>query len=43
MEYQKFVDYLKEVLALATAVFEGPTFGFTDAAAHQCFAPVKFF
>jgi hypothetical protein len=37
MEWTKFVDYLREALALPTAVFEGPTFGYTDLAAKACF------
>lgn len=37
MEWTKFVDYLREALALPTAVFEGPTFGYTDLAAKSCF------
>lgn len=41
MDYHKFGDYLREVLALPTAVFEGPTFGFSDAAVKQCFDSVR--
>uniref|UniRef100_A0A0N5AL34 Dystrobrevin n=1 Tax=Syphacia muris TaxID=451379 RepID=A0A0N5AL34_9BILA len=37
MDYDKFDDYLQQVLALPTAVFEGPTFGYTDTALNQCF------
>lgn len=37
MEWDKFSDYLQQVLALATAVFEGPTFGYTETALEQCF------
>ncbi|MFH4977741.1 hypothetical protein AB6A40_004450 [Gnathostoma spinigerum] len=37
MEWDKFSDYLQQVLALTTAVFEGPTFGYTEATAEQCF------
>lgn len=37
MDFDKFDDYLQQVLALPTAVFEGPTFGYTDAALDQCF------
>uniref|UniRef100_A0A915DFH9 ZZ-type domain-containing protein n=1 Tax=Ditylenchus dipsaci TaxID=166011 RepID=A0A915DFH9_9BILA len=37
MEYEKFADYLQQVLALPTAVFEAPTFGFSESALAQCF------
>lgn len=37
MDHHKFADYLREVLALPTAVFEGPTFGFSDSCVRQCF------
>uniref|UniRef100_A0A0R3S6C8 ZZ-type domain-containing protein n=1 Tax=Elaeophora elaphi TaxID=1147741 RepID=A0A0R3S6C8_9BILA len=37
MEWDKFSGYLQQVLALATAVFEGPTFGYTETALEQCF------
>ncbi|KAI6241403.1 Dystrobrevin [Aphelenchoides fujianensis] len=37
MEYEKFAEYLQQVLALPTAVFEAPTFGFSEAALQQCF------
>uniref|UniRef100_A0A915C5R3 Dystrobrevin n=2 Tax=Parascaris univalens TaxID=6257 RepID=A0A915C5R3_PARUN len=37
MEWDKFKDYLQQVLALATAVFEGPTFGYSETALQQCF------
>ncbi|EFO23669.1 hypothetical protein LOAG_04814 [Loa loa] len=37
MEWDKFSGYLQQVLALATAVFEGPTFGYTETALGQCF------
>lgn len=40
MEWDKFSDYLQQVLALATAVFEGPTFGYTETALEQCFQKV---
>lgn len=42
MEWNKFSDYLQQVLALATAVFEGPTFGYTETALPQCFHKVCF-
>ncbi len=41
MEMQKFTDYLREVLSLPAAVFEGPTFGFCDTAVKQCFDGVS--
>lgn len=37
MDYNKFTEYLQNVLALPTAVFEAPTFGYSDAALQQCF------
>ncbi|CAJ0570407.1 unnamed protein product, partial [Mesorhabditis spiculigera] len=37
MEHDRFADLLQEALALTTAVFEAPTFGFTEAAVAQCF------
>lgn len=40
MEWDKFCGYLQQVLALATAVFEGPTFGYTETALGQCFQKV---
>lgn len=40
MEWDKFKDYLQQVLALATAVFEGPTFGYSETALQQCFQKV---
>ena len=40
MESVRFNDYLREVLALPTAVFEGPTFGFSDNSHKQCFETV---
>lgn len=41
MEYEKFSEYLQQVLALPTAVFEAPTFGFSETALQQCFKPVR--
>jgi hypothetical protein len=41
MEYEKFAEYLQQVLALPTAVFEAPTFGFSDTALQQCFKRVR--
>ncbi|PAV85383.1 hypothetical protein WR25_09822 [Diploscapter pachys] len=37
MDHTKFTDFLQQILALTTAVFEAPTFGFTEAAVLQCF------
>uniref|UniRef100_A0A7E4W1D4 Dystrobrevin n=1 Tax=Panagrellus redivivus TaxID=6233 RepID=A0A7E4W1D4_PANRE len=37
MEYPKFTEYLEYVLALPTAVFEAPTFGFSEVTLQQCF------
>jgi hypothetical protein len=37
MVWEKFEEYLQEVLALPTAVFEGPSFGYSEAAASSCF------
>ncbi|CAJ0592499.1 unnamed protein product [Cylicocyclus nassatus] len=37
LEYDKFTDFMQQVLALTTAVFEAPTFGFSEAAVTQCF------
>lgn len=34
-------DFLENALALATAVFEAPTFGYTEAAPAQCFPKVR--
>ncbi|XP_064607388.1 dystrobrevin beta-like isoform X2 [Liolophura sinensis] len=33
----KFKDYLRDILALPEAVYEGPSFGFSDAAVRSCF------
>ncbi|XP_070556370.1 dystrobrevin beta-like isoform X5 [Ptychodera flava] len=35
--WNKFDAYLKEVLALPRAVFEGPSFGYNETAARSCF------
>lgn len=43
MEYEKFSEYLQQVLALPAAVFEAPTFGFSETALLQCFKRVNFF
>ncbi|CAJ0949139.1 unnamed protein product, partial [Mesorhabditis belari] len=37
LEHDRFADLLQQALALTTAVFEAPTFGFTEAAVSQCF------
>ncbi|XP_077991474.1 dystrobrevin beta-like [Glandiceps talaboti] len=37
MVWAKFDVYLKEVLALPKAVFEGPSFGYNETAARSCF------
>ena len=35
--HSKFDEYLKLVLQLPTAVFEGPSFGYNEMAAQACF------
>lgn len=40
---QKFEQYLQAVLALPTAVFEGPSFGYNETAVRACFDMVKLF
>ncbi len=40
MEWDRFAEYLQTVLALTTAVFEAPTFGYTEATLNQCFKKV---
>uniref|UniRef100_A0A8R1DY36 Dystrobrevin n=1 Tax=Caenorhabditis japonica TaxID=281687 RepID=A0A8R1DY36_CAEJA len=37
MDHIKFADFLQQVLSLTTAVFEAPTFGFSEAVVTQCF------
>ncbi|CAI4230921.1 unnamed protein product [Auanema sp. JU1783] len=37
MDHTRFIDFLQQVLALTTAVFEAPTFGFSEGAISQCF------
>ena len=37
----KFEEYLREVLNLPTAIFEGPSFGFNETAARACFDGVS--
>ncbi|XP_064626409.1 dystrobrevin beta-like isoform X4 [Lineus longissimus] len=34
---QKFEDYLKDILALPSAVYEGPSFGYSESASRSCF------
>jgi len=41
MIWSRFEDYLHEVLALPTAVFEKPSFGYNDTAARSCFDMVS--
>lgn len=43
MEYEKFADYLQQILALPSAVFEAPTFGFNETALSQCFKRVRYY
>lgn len=38
MVYPHFDQFLREVLKLPMAVFEGPSFGYTEQAARTCFA-----
>lgn len=35
--FSKFDQFLKEVLKLPTAVFEGPSFGYTEHSVRTCF------
>ncbi|XP_034469105.1 dystrobrevin alpha isoform X3 [Hippoglossus hippoglossus] len=41
MVYAQFDQFLREVLKLPMAVFEGPSFGYTEQAARTCFAQQK--
>ncbi|XP_055491438.1 dystrobrevin, beta a isoform X13 [Leucoraja erinacea] len=41
MMYMKFDQFLQEVLKLPTAVFEGPSFGYTEHAVRTCFPQQK--
>ncbi|XP_041805529.1 dystrobrevin alpha isoform X3 [Chelmon rostratus] len=41
MVYPQFDQFLREVLKLPMAVFEGPSFGYTEQAARTCFAQQK--
>ncbi|XP_078790200.1 dystrobrevin alpha isoform X34 [Oryzias latipes] len=41
MVHSQFDQFLREVLKLPMAVFEGPSFGYTEQAARACFAQQK--
>ncbi|XP_041423055.1 uncharacterized protein LOC414490 isoform X13 [Xenopus laevis] len=41
MVYERYDQFLREVLKLPTAVFEGPSFGYTEQAARSCFSQQK--
>ncbi|XP_042319147.1 dystrobrevin alpha isoform X17 [Sceloporus undulatus] len=41
MIYGKYDMFLREVLKLPTAVFEGPSFGYTEQSAKSCFSQQK--
>ncbi|XP_026168830.1 dystrobrevin alpha isoform X9 [Mastacembelus armatus] len=41
MVYSQFDQFLREILKLPMAVFEGPSFGYTEQAARACFAQQK--
>ncbi|XP_043531935.1 dystrobrevin, beta a isoform X6 [Chiloscyllium plagiosum] len=41
MMYVKFDQFLREVLKLPTAVFEGPSFGYTEHSVRTCFPQQK--
>ncbi|XP_044223628.1 dystrobrevin alpha isoform X5 [Thunnus albacares] len=41
MVYSQFDQFLREVLKLPMAVFEGPSFGYTEQAARTCFTQQK--
>ncbi|XP_039743575.1 dystrobrevin beta isoform X3 [Pteropus medius] len=41
MIFSKFDQFLKEVLKLPTAVFEGPSFGYTEHSVRTCFPQQK--
>ncbi|XP_028282804.1 dystrobrevin alpha isoform X2 [Parambassis ranga] len=41
MVYSQFDQFLREVLKLPMAVFEGPSFGYTEQAARSCFTQQK--
>ncbi|XP_061695525.1 dystrobrevin alpha isoform X2 [Syngnathoides biaculeatus] len=41
MAYAQFDQFLREILKLPMAVFEGPSFGYTEQAARSCFMQQK--
>ncbi|XP_037661666.1 dystrobrevin alpha isoform X6 [Choloepus didactylus] len=41
MVYGRYDQFLQEVLKLPTAVFEGPSFGYTEQSARSCFSQQK--
>uniref|UniRef100_A0A3B3Y499 Dystrobrevin n=1 Tax=Poecilia mexicana TaxID=48701 RepID=A0A3B3Y499_9TELE len=41
MAFAKFDQFLREVLKLPTAVFEGPSFGYTEHSVRMCFPQQK--
>ncbi|XP_053570995.1 dystrobrevin alpha isoform X4 [Bombina bombina] len=41
MVYGKYDLFLREILKLPTAVFEGPSFGYTEQSARSCFSQQK--
>ncbi|EAX01323.1 DTNA isoform 18 [Pan troglodytes] len=41
MVYGRYDQFLREVLKLPTAVFEGPSFGYTEQSARSCFSQQK--
>lgn len=41
MVWGRFEDYLRALLDLPAAVFEGPSFGFNETAPKSCFDKVK--
>uniref|UniRef100_A0A3B5L2C5 Dystrobrevin n=1 Tax=Xiphophorus couchianus TaxID=32473 RepID=A0A3B5L2C5_9TELE len=41
MVFSKFDQFLREVLKLPTAVFEGPSFGYTEHSVRMCFPQQK--
>ncbi|XP_066482861.1 dystrobrevin beta isoform X2 [Tiliqua scincoides] len=41
MIFSKFDQFLREVLKLPTAVFEGPSFGYTENSVRTCFSQQK--
>ena len=43
MVWSKFDEYLRELLALPTAIFEGPSFGYTESVSRSCFDVVSLF